>query len=124
VEILPGTEGLLHISEIAEYHVRDVRDELKEGDEIEVKVLQVDDGRVRLSRKAILREQRIKEGKPEPSPRPREREGDRDRGGDRDRSRDYRDNRGSRDGRRPPRRPSSGGRYDSSRGRGGGRGRR
>ena len=42
VEILPGTEGLLHISEIAEYHVREVRDELKEGDQIEVKVLQVE----------------------------------------------------------------------------------
>lgn len=58
VEILPGTDGLLHISEIAERRVRNVTDELQEGDEVLVKVLGVDkQGKIRLSRKAALREQ-------------------------------------------------------------------
>ena len=43
VEILPGTEGLLHISEVAEHHVPDIRDEVRVGDKILVKVLNVDD---------------------------------------------------------------------------------
>ncbi len=55
VEILPNTEGLLHISEIANYRVRAVTDELKEGEEVMVKVLSVEhNGRIRLSRKALL----------------------------------------------------------------------
>ena len=55
VEILPGTDGLLHISEIAHYRVGDVRDELQEGDQVLVKVVNVDpSGKVRLSRKALL----------------------------------------------------------------------
>jgi polyribonucleotide nucleotidyltransferase len=62
VEILPGTDGLLHISEIAEHRVNDVRDELKEGDQILVKVLAVEGNRIKLSRKAILKEQRAKMG--------------------------------------------------------------
>jgi len=61
VEILPGTDGLLHISEVAEHRIRDVRDELKEGDQILVKVLSVDGNKIRLSRKAVLREQREKQ---------------------------------------------------------------
>jgi polyribonucleotide nucleotidyltransferase len=56
VEILPGTEGLLHISQIAEYRVNKVSDELAEGDEVLVKVLSIDRGKIKLSRKAALRD--------------------------------------------------------------------
>jgi polyribonucleotide nucleotidyltransferase len=63
VEILPGVEGLVHISEMAEQRIREVRDEVNEGDEVLVKVIDIDaQGRVRLSRKAAM-----KEGKPQPS---------------------------------------------------------
>ncbi len=58
VEILPGTEGLLHISQIAEHRVNKVSDELAEGDMVTVKVLGVDGNRIKLSRKAILKEER------------------------------------------------------------------
>ena len=58
VEIFPGTDGLLHISEIAEQRIRAVRDELKEGDQVLVKVLAIEGNKVRLSRKAVLRDQR------------------------------------------------------------------
>ena len=55
IEILPGIDGLLHVSEIAHYRVKDVRDELEEGDQVMVKVINVDpSGKVRLSRKALL----------------------------------------------------------------------
>ena len=55
VEILPGIDGLLHVSEIAHYRVGEVRDELNEGDQVLVKVINVDpSGKVRLSRKALL----------------------------------------------------------------------
>ena len=55
IEIMPGVDGLLHVSEIANYRVKDVRDELKEGEQIMVKVINVDpSGKVRLSRKALL----------------------------------------------------------------------
>jgi polyribonucleotide nucleotidyltransferase len=55
VEILPGLDGLLHVSEIAHYRVKDVRDELKEGDQVMVKVINIDpSGKIRLSRKALL----------------------------------------------------------------------
>ena len=58
VEILPGTDGLLHISEIANRKIRRVEDELQVGDEIEVKVLEVDRfGKIKLSRKALLTEE-------------------------------------------------------------------
>ena len=60
VEIFPGTDGLLHISEIAETRIQDVRDELKEGDQILVKVLGLEGNKIKLSRKAVLREQREK----------------------------------------------------------------
>jgi len=57
VEILPGTDGLVHISQLADYHVREVTDILKEGDEVTVKVIDIDpQGRIRLSRKAALKE--------------------------------------------------------------------
>jgi len=55
VEILPGKEGLVHISELADYHVPKVEDVVKVGDEIMVKVIEIDNlGRINLSRKAIL----------------------------------------------------------------------
>jgi polyribonucleotide nucleotidyltransferase len=55
VEIFPGTEGLVHISQLAHERVKNVRDILKEGDEVLVKVLEVDkDGKIRLSRKEAL----------------------------------------------------------------------
>ena len=60
VEIFPGTDGLLHISEISENRIKNVRDELKEGDQILVKVLALDGNKIKLSRKAVLREQREK----------------------------------------------------------------
>ncbi len=59
VAILPGVEGLLHISEIAEHRVQNTTDEIEEGDEVLVKVIDIDgQGRVRLSRKAAMREQK------------------------------------------------------------------
>ncbi|HKV46699.1 MAG TPA: polyribonucleotide nucleotidyltransferase [Candidatus Acidoferrales bacterium] len=61
VELFPGTDGLLHISEIAEARIRSVRDELKEGDQILVKVLAIEGNKIRLSRKAVLRDQRDKQ---------------------------------------------------------------
>ncbi len=61
VELFPGTDGLLHISEISEQRIRDVRDELKLGDQVLVKVLSIEGNKIRLSRKALLREQREKQ---------------------------------------------------------------
>jgi polyribonucleotide nucleotidyltransferase len=63
VEIFPGTDGLLHISEIAEQRLRDVRDALKLGDQVLVKVLAIEGNKIRLSRKALLKEQREKQQK-------------------------------------------------------------
>jgi polyribonucleotide nucleotidyltransferase len=60
VEIFPGTDGLLHISEISESRIKQVRDELNEGDQILVKVLALEGNKIKLSRKAILKEQREK----------------------------------------------------------------
>jgi polyribonucleotide nucleotidyltransferase len=58
VEIMPGTDGLLHVSEIANHRVKDVRDELKEGEQILVKVISIDPtGKIRLSRKALLQQE-------------------------------------------------------------------
>ena len=55
VEVLPGVDGLLHVSEIAHYRVKEVRDELQEGGQVLVKVINVDpSGKIRLSRKALL----------------------------------------------------------------------
>jgi polyribonucleotide nucleotidyltransferase len=98
IEIMPGVDGLLHVSEIANYRVKDVRDELKEGEQIMVKVINVDpSGKVRLSRKALLAPD---EGTSPRDPRPvpdgpisDDRPRDRDRGG-----------RGGDRGGRPPRR--------------------
>ena len=58
VEIIPGNEGLLHISQIAENRIRAVSDVLSEGDEVAVKVIEIDgNGKIRLSRKSALRDQ-------------------------------------------------------------------
>ena len=57
VEIMPGTDGLVHISQLDNERVQNVRDILKEGDEVLVKVLEIDpQGKIRLSRKAALNE--------------------------------------------------------------------
>ena len=98
VEILPGTDGLLHISEIAPYRLAEVRDLLKEGDELEVKVLDIEPpNKVRLSRKALIMESpdynpADYEGMGQEAPRSRD-GGGRDRGGRRGR-----DDRGGRGG--------------------------
>jgi polyribonucleotide nucleotidyltransferase len=57
VEIIPGTDGLVHISQLDNDRVQNVRDVLNEGDEVLVKVLEIDpQGKIRLSRKAALNE--------------------------------------------------------------------
>jgi len=63
VELFPGTDGLLHISEISEHRIRDVRDELKLGDQVLVKVLAIEGNKIRLSRKALIKEARDKQAK-------------------------------------------------------------
>jgi len=77
VELFPGTDGLLHISEISEHRIRDVRDELKLGDQVLVKVLAIEGNKIRLSRKALIKEAREKQahktvvpggGTPTPAP--------------------------------------------------------
>jgi polyribonucleotide nucleotidyltransferase len=104
VEIFPGTEGLLHISEVADFRVQDINSEFKVGDQIPVKVIQIEPpNKIRLSRKAVLREQA---GLPplEPSQRPPRREhSDRRPGQHRDHDRDRPRPRGSDRG-GPPRR--------------------
>ena len=60
VEIMPGLDGLLHISEISDRRVKDVRDELKEGQQILVKCIGKEGNKVKLSRKAILMEEKAK----------------------------------------------------------------
>jgi polyribonucleotide nucleotidyltransferase len=62
IEIMAGTDGLLHVSEIANHRVKDVRDELKEGQQLMVKVINIDPtGKIRLSRKALLQEEAAKQ---------------------------------------------------------------
>ncbi|MDY2859851.1 MAG: polyribonucleotide nucleotidyltransferase [Candidatus Cryptobacteroides sp.] len=113
VEILPGKEGLLHVSEIAWEKTENVADVLKVGDEVDVKLLEIDEksGKMRLSMRVL---QDKPEGYVEPERRPRgprdDRKGDR-RGNDRRAPRDDRraprdDRRGDRrDDRKAPRRP-------------------
>jgi polyribonucleotide nucleotidyltransferase len=67
VELFPGTDGLLHISEIAEHRVKEVKDELREGDQVMVKVLAVEGNRIKLSRKAVIKEQKAKLGQSAPA---------------------------------------------------------
>ncbi len=61
VELFPGTDGLLHISEIAEERIRNVRDILKEGDQVSVKVVGIEGNKIKLSRKAVLRDHKQKQ---------------------------------------------------------------
>jgi polyribonucleotide nucleotidyltransferase len=83
VEILPGKDGLLHISEIAHHRIEKTEDVLNVGDVVKVKVIEVNgDGKVRLSKKAL-------EEAP-PGSRDRDRDRDRDRGRDKDRGRSRR----------------------------------
>jgi polyribonucleotide nucleotidyltransferase len=117
VEILPGTDGLLHVSEIADYRVRDVRDELHEGQQLLVKVINVDpSGKIRLSRKAVLREERGETGEEESNDDNGNRDGEEreERGSRDDRPRDDRPRGPRPGGGGRDRRPSGGG--------GGGRG--
>ena len=66
VEIMPGTEGLLHVSEIQDGRVDKVEDVLKKGDAVPVKLLSIDEkGRLRLSRKAALKERAEAEAQPQ-----------------------------------------------------------
>ncbi len=101
VELFPGTDGLVHVSELAEERVKEVSDILKEGDEVLVKVIAVDrTGKIRLSRKEAIGAKEGDVSAPAPRPdrdeRPR-RDGDRDRRGGRDRDRGDRSDRGGRD---------------------------
>ncbi len=87
VEILPGKEGLVHISELAEHRINKVEDEVKLGDEVTVKVIAVDNlGRVNLSRRAVFEEGTDAAAARE-SARQERRGGGRPRFGDRDRQR-------------------------------------
>jgi len=88
VEIFPGTEGLLHISEVADYRVQDINSELKVGEKVLVKVLSIDPpNKIRLSRRAVLREAAgLPPASPSPRPPRRDRD-DRPRSGLRDRGR-------------------------------------
>lgn len=106
VEILPGTDGLLHVSEMAAHRVQDVRTEVKEGDQILVKVVNIDpSGKIRLSRKALLSEAELAAAGASGQPVAagggpgggEHREHREHRGGDRDRDRDR--DRGGRGGR-------------------------
>ncbi len=83
VEILPGTEGLLHISELAPFRVREVTDILREGDQVKVKVLDIDTekGRIRLSRKAVLLEDPNYDPENDPLAKLAAEDDDRSRGG-------------------------------------------
>ncbi len=76
VEILPGVDGLLHISQLAEHKVNKVEDIVKVGDTVKVKVVEIDDhGKIRLSKVAVLREENGEEidlkDYSQPKPRPR-----------------------------------------------------
>ncbi len=93
IEILPGTDGLLHVSEMAHHRVERVTDVMKEGDEVEVKVLSMDrDGKIRLTRRELLpfpegpegeaAKARLLQAREQGGPPPRSGGGrDRDRGG-------------------------------------------
>ena len=60
VEIFPGTEGLLHISEISDRRIKDVRDELREGQQVMVKCIGREGNKIKLSRKAVLSDEKAK----------------------------------------------------------------
>jgi polyribonucleotide nucleotidyltransferase len=98
VEIYPGTEGLLHISQISKHRIRAVSDVLKEGDEVTVRLIELErDGKMRLSRREFEPEGFVPP-LAEPSPVPAAREAREGGGGDRGKDRDR--GRGDRRGRR------------------------
>ncbi|MFM8314444.1 MAG: S1 RNA-binding domain-containing protein, partial [Deltaproteobacteria bacterium] len=102
VEIIPGTEGLCHISELEHYRVRQVEDVVKLGDTIQVKCLEVDpSGKIRLSRKVLLSKDASQPSGPKPEPR----EGREDAGNDENRGNriESRSERGDRGRDREPR---------------------
>ncbi|SHF66704.1 polyribonucleotide nucleotidyltransferase [Mariniphaga anaerophila] len=107
VEIIPGKDGLLHVSEMAWERVESPEDVVKEGDEIEVKLIGVDEktGKLKLSRRALLPKPEGYVERPPRTDRPQRRDGggrrDDRRGGDR---RDFRRDNDRRDQQRPPRR--------------------
>ncbi len=110
VEIIPGTDGLLHVSEMAHHHVQDPRSEVKEGDQILVKVVNIDpSGKIRLSRKALLEAAEggapAAEGGGQPGGRPHGGGHDHGHRGDRDRGPRGGDRGGDRGGPRGPRGP-------------------
>jgi len=109
VEIMPGTVGLLHVSEIAPYRVHEVRDLVTEGQELMVRVIEIgDDGKIRLSHKEFAQATPppgYNEGRPPQQDRPPRREGEyrpRQEGDDRSRGGEYRGRRPD-SGRRGPR---------------------
>ncbi len=108
IEILPGRDGLCHISELDDKYVGKVEDVVKLGDHIQVKVIAIDEhDRVKLSRKVLLREAKGETGDQPPSapPPPRREGGDRgERGGER---RERRPDGGPPRERRPPERRES-----------------
>ena len=117
VEILPGRDGMVHISELADYHVPAVEDEVNMGDEINVIVIAIDGDRIRLSRKALLGDEDDTEVAERVVAQARSGGGDRgprrDGGGDRGPRRDGGDNRDRRGGGRSGGRSGGGGRgYD------------
>ncbi|MBW2479858.1 MAG: S1 RNA-binding domain-containing protein, partial [Deltaproteobacteria bacterium] len=64
VQIMPGTDGLVHISQLANHRVTKVSDIVKEGDQLRVKVLEISrDGKIRLSHKALLDEDHGRDGR-------------------------------------------------------------
>ena len=94
VEFLPGTEGMVHVSQLADYHVKSVEEEVSVGDEIMVMVINVDNtGRVRLSRQAVLEGWDVEEAKRRDAAGSRRGGGDR-RGSRRDGNRRGGDRRG------------------------------
>ncbi len=98
IEIIPGIDGLLHISRVANYHVRDIHDIFKLGDEVLVRVIEIDPaGKVKLSRIELIEEGKVDAGTP-PEDSGRGYHDDRDRynRGSRDRDRGYNRDRGSR----------------------------
>ncbi|SFE65508.1 polyribonucleotide nucleotidyltransferase [Sunxiuqinia elliptica] len=104
IEIMPGKEGLLHISEITWERLTNVEDALKVGDEVEVKLLDIDrDGKLKLSRKVLLPKPEGYVERERTDRRPPRRDGGRDGGRDGRGNRDNRDNRDRRGDRRPPR---------------------
>ncbi len=98
IEFLPGTDGLVHISQISSEHIKSVEDALQLGDEVMVMVTDVTpDGKVRLSRKAVLEGLTLEEAREDDKPKPRPSGGSGGRGRD-NRGGGGRDSRGGRGG--------------------------